>query len=107
MISWYRQLDNAKSPLEVVAVARDFMAGWSPQDLARLPDACRPGKLRDAIDIESLHAQLVDAYRDTRASGEALKSLQELTSFFVRASMRIAELGQSPEKSGSKEELAT
>jgi hypothetical protein len=101
MISWYRQLDNAKSSLEVVAVARDFMAGWSPRDIARLPDACRPGKLRDASDIEHLHALLVDEYRGTRASGEELMSLQELTSFFVRASMRIAELNESPGEGGS------
>ena len=98
MISWYRQVDSAKSSLEVVAVARDFMASWSPHDLARLPDACRPGKLRDEIDIENLHGLLVDEYRDTRASGEKLESLQELMSFFVRASMRIAELNMSPEK---------
>lgn len=98
MISWYRQLEGAKSSLEVVAVARDFAASWSPQDLARLPDACRPGKMRDEIDIENLHALLVDEYRDTRASGEELESLQEVTSFFVRASMRIVELNASPEK---------
>jgi hypothetical protein len=103
MTSWYRQLDNAKSSLEVVAVARDFMARWSPHDLAQLPDACRLGKLRDETDIENLHALLVDEYRDTRASGEELSSLQELTSFFVRSSMRIAELNGSPEK----EEVAT
>ncbi len=98
MLSWYRQLESAKSSLEVVAVARDFMASWTPHDLARLPDACRPGKMRDEIDIENLHALLVDEYRDTRASGEELESLQELTSFFVRASIRIAELNESPEK---------
>jgi hypothetical protein len=95
MISWYRQIDNANTSREVVAVARDYIASWSPQDLAGLPYAVRPGKMRDAVDIENLHALLVDEYRNTRVSGEELRPLQELTSFFVRASMRIAELNES------------
>ena len=95
MISWYRQIDSAKNSLELVAVARDYVASWPPHDLALLPHACRPGKLRDETDIEHLHALLIDEYRTTRASGAELESLQELTSFFVRASMRIAELGES------------
>jgi hypothetical protein len=103
MISWYRQIDNAKSVLEVLAIARDYIATWSPQELARLPDRCRPGKIRDEEDIESLHSQLVEEYRDTRASGDQLSSLQQLTSFLARASIRIAELrdGASKASSGS------
>ena len=96
MISWYRKIDSANTSREVVAVARDYVASWSPHDLARLPDAVRPGKMRDEVDIENLHALLVDEYRDTRVSGEELRPLQELTSFFVRASMRIAEVKELP-----------
>ena len=92
MVTWFRQIDNAKGPLEVVAIARDYMATWTPAEIGRLPERCRPGKLRDETDIANLHAQLVEEYRTTRASGEDLKALQELTSFLVRASIRIAEL---------------
>ena len=101
MISWFALIDSAKTPFEVVAVARDFMATWTPEELARIPEACRPGKLRDGDDIESLHACLVEEYRNSRATGPALKSLQELTSFIVRASIRIAELTDPKPSGGS------
>jgi hypothetical protein len=90
--SWYSQLDRAKTVGEAVAVARDFMATWSPPELALLPASCRPGRLRDEEDVEALHATLVEAYRESRATGRELDALQRLTSFIVRASIRIAEL---------------
>jgi hypothetical protein len=101
MISWFRQLESARGPLEVVAIARDYFASWSPRDIARLPDSCRPRKLRDESDIEVLHGHLVEEYRVTRASGDDLRLLQELTSFLVRASMRIADLAGEASKGGA------
>ena len=58
-----------------------------------LPAPCRPGRVRDEQDIESLHACLVESYRDSRATGEELDTLQRLTSFMVRLSIRLSELG--------------
>jgi hypothetical protein len=101
MIAWFRQIDNAKSPFEVVAVARDYFASWSPQELALLPEPCRPGKLRDETDIDNLHSKLVEEYRNTRVSGDALDALQRLTSFLVRASIRIADIADGQAKSGA------
>lgn len=101
MVSWFALLDSAKTPFEVLGVARDFMATWTPDELARLPEECRPGKLRDAEDIEALHACLVEEYRRTRATGPTLKSLQELTSFMVRASIRMAEITDAKGSGGS------
>lgn len=92
MLSLFQQLDVARTPAEVVAVTRDYMATWTPEEIALLPRACRPGRIRVAEDIEELHASAVDAYRVTRASGEELKALQLLTSFLVRASLRLADL---------------
>ena len=90
--SWFAYIDRAKSVPEVVSVARDFLATWSPADLALLPEHCRPGKLRDEEDIEALHATLVEEYRVSRAQDEKLEALQRLTSFIVRLSIRISEL---------------
>ena len=101
MTSWYSHLDRAKTVGDAVAVARDFMATWSPEELALLPMQCRPGRLRDQEDIETLHGTLVEAYRLSRATGVELDALQRLTSFVVRASIRIAELtGESGSGSG-------
>jgi hypothetical protein len=93
MSSWIHQLDTAKAVPEVVSIVRDYLATWTPAELARLPAHCRPAKIRDESDIASMHERLAEEYRATRASGDALTSLQLLTAFVVRASVRIAELG--------------
>jgi len=98
MISWFRQIDDAKSSLEVVAITRDYLATWTPSEIARLPERCRPGRLRDETDVENLHGMLVEEYRTSRATGDDLKALQELTSILVRASIRIAELAEDGAK---------
>ncbi|HEX4782322.1 MAG TPA: hypothetical protein VH301_16295 [Usitatibacter sp.] len=92
MVTWYRLLDNAKSSLEVVAAARDYLATLTPEEIGRLPTGVRPGKLRDERDIEELHARLVEEYRGSKATGQALDVLQRLTTFMVRAAIRISEL---------------
>lgn len=94
MVTWYRLLDNAKGPLDVVAVTRDYLATWTPEEIARLPAPLRPGKMRDETDVEDLHAKLVEEYRGSKASGAALDALQRLTTFMVRAAIRIAELAE-------------
>jgi hypothetical protein len=93
MSSLFGQIDEAKTVAEVVAIVRDHLATWTPEEIGRLPLACRPGRIRDEMDIADLHSRLVDEYRTTRASGDALTALQLLTSFLVRSSVRIAELG--------------
>ena len=92
MLVWYQQLDNAGTGLEVAAVARDYLAGWGPQEISLLPESIRPGHIRDAEDLEILHAKVIDEYRSTKATGDALDAIQRLTSFLVRAAIRIAEL---------------
>jgi hypothetical protein len=92
MVTWYRLLENARNALEVVAISRDYLATWTPGELACLPVAVRPGKLRDERDVEDLHSALVEEYRGTIATGPTLEALQRLTTFMVRATIRISEL---------------
>jgi hypothetical protein len=100
MVSWFNHIDRAKSTLEVVAVVRDYLATWDPSELGLLPEAVRPGRLRDEQDIDDLHGKLVEEYRGSRATGEALEALQKITSCVVRASIRLAELRQGAAPTG-------
>jgi hypothetical protein len=93
MTSWIGQIENASSIADVVSIVRDYIALWSPNEIAALPPAVRPGRVRDESDVTDLHERLVEAYRTTRASGDALATLQRLIGFMARASIRIAELG--------------
>lgn len=96
MAAWFQQIDEAQTVAAVVGAARDYLATWSPEELARLPRSCRPQRpLRDAADLEELNASAVDEYRTTRASGDALTALQVYTGFLLRACLRIARLRDS------------
>lgn len=89
---WFRQIDHATSAGDIVAIARDYLATWTPGDLAKLPCECRPGRVKSPGDLEQLHACLVDECRQDRLQGEELSALQRLTSFVVRASVRLAQI---------------
>jgi hypothetical protein len=95
MLVWYQQVDNARTGLEVAAVARDYLASWGPQEISLLPEAIRPGRIRDEQDVELLHENVIEEYRATKATGEALDALQRITSFLVRAVIRIVELREA------------
>ena len=98
MLSWFRLIDNAKTAAEVIAITRDYLATWSPDDIAQLPRQCRPSRMKSVDDLDSLHASLVEEYRTTRLEGDALASIQKLTSLVVRASVRVAQLeGEQPD----------
>jgi hypothetical protein len=93
MPSSFRQLDTAATPHEIVSIVRDYFAQWTPEEIALLPEACRPPHIRDSADVEELHRAAVDAFRDSRATGEALTLLRKLTGFVAAASVRLAKLG--------------
>lgn len=103
MLFWYRLIDKAQSFAEMVAITRDYFATWTPEEIARLPVPCRPVRIRDEADIEDLHARVVEEYRNSAATGEELQLLQKMTSFAVRASVRIAQLrGDRSEDDGEE-----
>lgn len=89
--TWQHRLDAARGVDEVVASARDFLAAFSPLELAGLPEACRPpAKIVDAEDISSYAFELVRfecAERD-----ETAELVHKLARFFSHASMRVAQL---------------
>jgi len=92
MLSWFHQLDRAASVPEVINVCREYLATWHPEELALLPAECRPGRIKNHADVEALHSCLVEEYRSNRLTGERYSTLQRMTSFVVRASVRLAQL---------------
>ena len=97
MLNWFRQLDDAATTDQVVAIARDYFASWTPEELARLPRACRPGRMKSERDLEDLHLCVVEEFGRSEATGDDLATLQRLTSFVVRACVRSAQLAAENE----------
>jgi len=95
-VSWQQRLKDARSDADVVAVTRDFLATFSPYDLARLPEACRPGRIVDAGDVNDLAFILLRHDHDD-SQGTA-RCIHRLTNFFTNASVRLSEITASREE---------
>ena len=95
MIHWHRDIEKAATARQVVALTRDYLATLTPRDLARVPERCRPSRIFDEEDIVFWSARLTEEYWQLRGTAADGAVVQELWSFFLRASVHIARLDES------------
>ena len=51
---WFSRVSAASSVKDVLDIVRDFLASWTPLDIARLPAGARPqGRFVDTEDVAS------------------------------------------------------
>lgn len=87
--TWQHRLDVASHPDEIVDVARDFLATFSPYELHALPEACRPPQKLFADDIATYAFELTTHECNTAQPGELV---YKLARFFSHAATRLATL---------------
>jgi hypothetical protein len=92
MISWQRDLENARSGGEVLRTTQDFLATFAPDTLACLPEGAFPRHVRDEEDIRDWSRRLTDEYWRQRSLGGELPVTREMWSFFLRASIQLARI---------------
>ena len=90
------KLLNATSEEEVVELVRVYLGGWRPEELADIPAASRPGKVRDAEDVGDCAYELTRAR--IAANGPQVL-LIEMETFFAQACSRISALEASHSRS--------
>ena len=87
-LAWFDLLAAAATPEEVVNVARDFLATWTPEEIAALPRACRPPRtLKFPEEIVDYAFSLVKAHLD---EGSDSNGVTRMATFFAEASWRVA-----------------
>jgi hypothetical protein len=89
-LGWQGRLNEAATREDVVAIARDYMALWSPDELSCLPPDLRPGKIVDADDVSDCALRLVQAQMDRGTEAET--HVHKLGGFFSSASLRLAQI---------------
>jgi hypothetical protein len=87
--SWSELLSRAGCADEVLTTARDFLARFSPEEVAQLPQECRPAKLVDETDVTDYAFLLAS---DACTAIDAVGVHARLSAFFAAASARIGEL---------------
>jgi len=89
-LGWHGRLGEAASADDVVAIARDYLALWSPEELALIPQDLRPGKLVDADDVTGYALALVQARMGRGTPGEDV--VHKIGNFFGSASLRLSQI---------------
>jgi hypothetical protein len=89
-LSWQGRLVAASSVADVIEVARSFVATFTPLEIARLPEACRPPELANANDVSEYAFALVRHNCDENDGSARLA--YRLVSFFSNASIRLSRM---------------
>lgn len=88
--SWQERLDAAHASVDVVATTRDFLALFTPYELAAIPEHCRPPANVHEDEIADLAYQLVQC--EASVQGEAAELVHKLARFFSHAATRLGQL---------------
>jgi hypothetical protein len=101
-----RKLERAKAPVEdwrnlirgsthedeVIDLVRAHMARWSPEEMARLPEDCRPPRIRDAEDLSRWAFALASTHCSQRLPEADEALLDGMLEFVTHAAVRLSEL---------------
>lgn len=88
--SWQDRLRSAQTESEVVQLARDYIAEFSANEIALLPEQCRPPRIGDGSDITDYAFALIRHHCDDGAGAEY--AVHRLSSFFSGATSRLAQI---------------
>jgi hypothetical protein len=89
MDCWHREIERSRTEAEVVGSAADFMALWSPRELAPVTLGWRPVSIESAADIERVKKWLVE---DLGGGVPDAEPLRELGDYMWHAASRIREI---------------
>ena len=91
-LDWRSVIQAAANEDELVGVMRDWLACWSPEEIARLPVECRPGRVRDAVDIGRWAFELTSCHLARKLGPEDEPLLLKMMLFVNEAGERVARL---------------
>jgi hypothetical protein len=86
------RLQAANSEHDLLALVREYLSEWRPEDLAQLPVECRPGKMFDANGLSDFAIDLTRACVAFGVPPEQLRMIEEMDAFVGQACRRMAEI---------------
>ena len=89
-VTWESKLREADDEHEVIAIVREFVARFDPQEIDALPAVCRPGKFFVADDVAAFALSLAQHHCGDTAGAEEL--VHKLSAFFSEASNRLTQI---------------
>ena len=94
---WRTHLKSATTEEGVVALVRDYLREWDPEEIESLPEHAWPDAVRDRSDIMSWMFRIGEVHGKFRGTSMALMRLQELLLFFTHAAVRVTQIAAAAE----------
>ena len=95
MDCWHREIQRSRTEAEVVRSAVDFMALWSPRELAPVTLGWRKVDIENADDLERVKKWVVEDLGCGVSPQPEAEPLRELGDYLWHASARIKEIRHS------------
>jgi hypothetical protein len=94
-VTWRSRLLEACDEHDLLMVVRDFVARWTPLEIAALPPPCRPRKMVSGDDVTEF-AYLI-ALKACEGDGDGGFLVRRMVSFFADASQRMSQIAGAAE----------
>src|SRR5258707_14105703 len=85
---WHKEVRGARSWQELLALARDFVAQLSPEEVATLPPTCREIRIKGSDDLYLWHERLAEEHFARASQGDPSEAHRDVLDFFTIASGR-------------------
>jgi hypothetical protein len=90
--TWHAQLEAAADVDRLLSLTRDYLATFSPEHLARIPEDCRPGRIKGEDDIAYWSCRLAQhTHRETEVPIDG-ELMQEMLNYFLHAWVRLSQI---------------
>jgi hypothetical protein len=98
---WRRALESAATTAEILATLRDFLATLTPAELARIPEECRPLRIKAEDDVEYWTFRLAQLIGSPPAEPVDAKLAQRILNVFLHAIVQIIRVQKSQHPAAS------
>lgn len=87
--SWQRAAAEAGTAHDLLNITREFIATFSPAEMASIPAACRPARVKDIDDLHHWQQRLAEAFCDGAPRAAQSSTHSRLLSFLTAACDRV------------------
>lgn len=104
MTTWIHALERAASDKSLTDLVNEYLATWTPAEISRLPESCRPGRMHGVEDILYWDGVLAEAYCAGAVHGPDNETYGRILAFIAAAAERARALDlQEPSEAASHE----
>jgi hypothetical protein len=105
LIGWLSLVERARSPRELCEATRYFIASFTPQEMATVPEHCWP-RVKAVDDLRYWHDRLADEFCRSAVGSGPSETHRRLVTFFSAAIVRLVQVESPADDTASNDASA-